>query len=142
MHESDGSCMRFSGGSTLEDRWCLVRLTGALGLTGLAGATGAVRGASPALGLAEVDMLKRGGSTARGLTGVGVLVLRKRGDRAGSAALGLAGVVAAGSLKGAGMGSSPARHTQHIKATQGTQKMQHFDRRDCAKLHLSPCRSM
>lgn len=61
--------------------------------------------------------MKRGGSAALGLAGVGVLDIRKRGDRApGSAALGLAGVVAAGSLKLAGTESSPAWQIQHIKA--------------------------
>ena len=95
--------MRFSGGSTLEDRCCLIRLAGAaaaLGLIGVAGAADAKRGASPALGLIGVaDAVKRGGSMALGLAGVGVFATRKRGDWGTSATLGLAGVGAANDLK-------------------------------------------
>ena len=103
MQLSEGSCMRFSGGSTLEDRCCLVRLAGAaaaLGLMGVVGAADAKRGAPPALGLTGVaDGAKRGGSAALGLAGVGDFATRKRGDRGACATLGLAGVGAANALK-------------------------------------------
>ena len=99
MDARDGSCMRCSGGSTLEDRGSLLVLTGAgatWGLVGMAWVAAARRGASPVLGLAGVaDMLKRGGSTALGLAELGSLPTRKRGDRAASPALGLMGVTAA-----------------------------------------------
>lgn len=116
MHVSDGSCMRFSGGSTLEDRCCLVRLMGAaaaLGLMGVPGIAVAKRGASPALGLAGLaDALKRGGSTALGLAGVGVLATRKRGDRAASVTLGLVGVGAADNLIWGAREGSPVQQGQ------------------------------
>ena len=110
--------MRCSGGSTLEDRGSLLMLTGAgaaRGLVNVAWAADAKRGASPVLGLAGVaDMVKHGGSTARGLAEVRSLPPRKRGDRAASPALGLAGVGAAVGLNCVAEESSPAQHGRSI----------------------------